>query len=229
MKCTTILRAGCAASLICLLTGCGGEPAGDSASASGDSHIIGQQTGPDAQAMEPTQASRILVAYFTQADIVEEGMDAATHATPYANNTRTVAESIAQRLGADLFQIETERTYPQLHREASEIAEQEQKADGRPALTASVDGIDAYDVVFLGFPIWWYGEPMAVRSFIDAHDLTGKTIIPFATSMAVGIEDATQHLRELCPDSIVLDGLRLSTGTDGIGQEAADWADEHIE
>ncbi|MDO4290080.1 MAG: flavodoxin [Eggerthellaceae bacterium] len=175
------------------------------------------------------EMTKPLVAFFSLSNLVSEGMDAVTYATPYANNTQTAAEAIAETTDADVFRIETVQEWPQLHSEASHIAGEQQRRDERPALTATVEGMDGYDTLFLGFPIWWYSEPMSIRSFVESYDLSGKTIAPFCTTMSVGIGEAVSHLRDLCPQATVLDGLTLRTASPSIPSEAASWAQEVLE
>ncbi len=169
-------------------------------------------------------AKRILVAYFSRTDGMPSGADCVTHATPEIGNTSVAAESIAETLGADLFEIRTTRRYPVLHRENSREAEAEMKAEARPALAGTLPNIAAYDVIFLGYPIWWYQEPMVIRSFLEASDWSGKTIVPFCTSMAVGIEKSRDNLRRLCSGATVLDGCRFETEQADTAQRAAQWA-----
>ena len=72
--------------------------------------------------------------------------------------------------------------------------------------------MDDYDVIFVGYPIWWYQEPMAIRTFLEEYDLTGKTIIPFCTTMGAGISQSIENIAEICDKSTIVDGLSLSTG-----------------
>ncbi len=183
----------------------------------------------EAPAGPAPDAPRVLVAYFSQADAVSEGMDAVTHATPFENNTQTAALAIAQELDAGVFQIQTQQSYPVIHTEASALAEVEQADDVRPALASDQSVAQGYDVLFLGFPIWWYSEPMAIRSFLDEVDTAGTVIAPFCTSLAVSVEEAAQHIAELCPDATVLPGLRMRTADAAIPEQARAWAAESLE
>lgn len=174
----------------------------------------------------PVMASekKILTAYFSRAAEMPTDADCVTHATPAVGNTAVMAKSIAGALGADLFEIRTTRDYPVLHRENSRVAEGEMKADERPPLFADVPDVSAYDVIFVGYPIWWYQEPMVIRTFLERYDWAGKTIVPFCTSMAVGIEKSRENIRRLCPGAKVLDGRRFETEQGDTAQEAASWA-----
>lgn len=159
-----------------------------------------------------SEDKKILVAYFSMEDIIPPGADAVTHATPAVGNTKTVAMAIQQLVGGDLFKIETEQRYSVNHQESSAIAEKEMRENARPKLTSHVENMNEYDVIFVGYPIWWYMEPMVIRSFLEEYDFSGKTIIPFCTSLGVNIEQSEDNIRELLPQAEVLQGLRLRTG-----------------
>lgn len=172
----------------------------------------------------PTNGGKVLVAYFSRANHVPDGTDAVSGATNKARNTQTVAMELAQLTDGDLFEIVPERDYPVSHTECSQIALQEYEADARPALTTHVENMEDYDVIYIGFPIWRYCEPMAIRTFLEEYDFAGKTICPFCTSMAVSIDDARSNIIRLCPDATVTNGLRISYNIpDNISDILSDW------
>ena len=158
----------------------------------------------------PTGNRKVLVAYFSRANHVPDGTDAVSGATNKARNTQTVAMELAKLTNGDLFEIVPERDYPVSHTECSQIALQEFEEDARPALTTHVENMEDYGIIYIGFPIWRYCEPMAIRTFLEEYDFAGKTIRPFCTSMAVSIDDAQANIARLCPDATVEDGLRIS-------------------
>ena len=173
---------------------------------------------------DSTSESNVLVAYFSRANYVPEGTDAVSGATNKVGNTQTVAMELAQLTGGTLFEIVPERNYPVSHTECSEIALQEYEADARPALTTHVEDMEKYNTIYIGFPIWRYCEPMAIRTFLEEYDFKGKTIRPFCTSMAVSIDDAQANIARLCPDATVEDGLRISYNVpDNIRKLLSDW------
>lgn len=169
---------------------------------------------PAAKAAPSSQERKILIAYFSLADIVPDGADASTHATPASGNTEDAAKEIQRQTGGDLFAIRTERKYPVLHREGSRVAEEEIQSDARPRLTSEVPHMEEYDTVYIGYPLWWYMEPMAIRTFIEAYDFRGKTVIPFCTSLGAGVERSAEDIRERLPGAQVLPGVTLPTGRD---------------
>lgn len=129
----------------------------------------------------------------------------------HSGNTRAVAREIARQTGGDLFEIETDRFYPQDHDPCSRQAHQEVNDDIRPPLKTHIAAMDDYDVVFIGHPIWWYREPMVVRSFYEAYDFSGKTVIPFATSGGSDLHDTIADMKRYLPKSILGRGLCIGS------------------
>lgn len=134
--------------------------------------------------------SRTLVAYFSR-----------------SGNTRVVAGLIQRGLRADLFEIRPAKPYPDDYLETVEQARQERDSGFEPALESKVRAMAAYDTVFLGFPIWGETAPPSVRSFLTAHDLSGKTIIPFNTHGGYGLGNSRSVLGKHAPTSKVMEGF----------------------
>lgn len=136
------------------------------------------------------QNEKILIAYFSK-----------------TGNTKQIAEYIQSLTGGDLLRIETKQEYPQEYRMATEAAKQEKEANARPVLKTKIDNINEYDVIFIGFPIWWSYTPMAIATFLESYDLSGKTIIPFCTHGGGGVGEAFNHVKKLTPNSIHSEGF----------------------
>lgn len=170
--------------------------------------------------------SKTLIAYFSLVNIVPEGADASAHATPEIGNTESAALELQTQVGGDLFAIKTVQTYPVDHRECSVIAEEEMRSDARPELSTHVENMDDYDTIYIGYPIWWYQEPMAIRTFLEEYDFSGKTIIPFCTTLGAGVEESEDNIKSHCPDSSVLEGLTLYTGRDTFSEPIVEWLEE---
>lgn len=151
-----------------------------------------QAAAPDTTPV-PDESSRILIAYFSR-----------------SGNTETVAGFIQQATGGELFRIATAEPYPEDYNAVLEQAQQELNQNARPALAGSVDHMIDYDVIFLGYPIWYGDAPRAICSFLESCDMSGKTIIPFATSGGSGMDTSIQTIRSLCPDSVVREGLLIA-------------------
>lgn len=124
-------------------------------------------------------------------------------------NTAIMAEIIAQITNADLFEVKLQNdTYPEGYTPLTEVAKQEKKDNVRPAITGDVSNFDDYDTVFIGGPVWWSDLPMAMYTFIEKHNWTGKKVIPFATHEGSGIADIPENLQNAVKVS-VSEGLAL--------------------
>lgn len=208
-----------------LLMGCGSQTAQAGAETTAEqSRSIAE---PDNTELQPDEATQeILIAYFSLSDIVPEGADASTHATPEIGNTESAALEIKQQVGGELFAIRTVQNYPVSHSEGSAIAEEEMRADTRPELSTHVPDMSRYDIIYIGYPIWWYQEPMAIRTFLEEYDFTGKTVIPFCTSLGAGISQSEDNIAALITQAQLLPGLSLSTGRQDNSERVSDWLTE---
>ena len=132
--------------------------------------------------------------------------------------TERAAEALAAAIGADLFEIEPTEPYTAADldwRDKTSRSTLEMKDDtSRPAITHTVDNMDDYSIVFVGFPIWWYVEPRIIDTFLEAHDFAHKTIMPFATSGGSGLGKAPQRMKELAPGASVANGKLLNGALD---------------
>ena len=118
--------------------------------------------------------------------------------------TRNAAKELAGIIGADLYEITPEQPYTDADldwrdKQSRSTIEMNDK-NSRPAITDKLPGLADYDVVFVGFPIWWYTAPTIVNTFMEAYDFTGKTVVPFATSGGSSIKQACQDLKAAYPD-----------------------------
>lgn len=144
-------------------------------------------------------------------------------------NTEQVAESIQQAAGGDLYPIETVKEYPEDYTRCTEVAKEELRAKARPELKNSPDSLDSWDTVFLGYPNWWGTMPMAVYTFLEKYDFTGKTIIPFCTHEGSGMGRSEGEIRKLCPGARVLKGLAVhGAEAPASAAEAAAWAQQRV-
>ena len=152
--------------------------------------------------------TNILIAYFTWAENthVENpeavDVDAATSASVLPpGNTAKMAGWIQERVGGDLFSIVVTEPYSEDYDECLERAADEKAVGARPELVNHVENMEDYDVIFLGFPNWWYTAPMAVFSFIEEYDLSGKTVIPFCAHGTGGLASSVKDITDALPDS----------------------------
>ena len=161
-----------------------------------------------------------LVVYFTRSDVIKtDGVDAVSSASlnqtdsGLVGNTEIPARIIQELTGADLYAIKTERYYRSPFMGTAATAWIEESFDMRPALAAKPDDLDKYDVIYVGYPIWWFNAPMAVGTFLESYDLSGKKIVPFCTSQDNGIDVSMDYIREVCGDAEILESLRIYDNT----------------
>lgn len=138
-----------------------------------------------------------------------------------SGNTPQVAERIYQQVDSDFFRIEPAEPYGESYDEMLEVAQREQDGDIRPNLAAAVQNWDEYGTVYLGYPVWWGHVPPVIKSFVEAHDLAGKRVIPFATSGGTDISATLADILELCHDvqfseGLTLDGNSVATHLDRV-------------
>ena len=165
------------------------------------------QEDPGAVWHEPA-SSDILIAYFTWADNTEVedpdavDMDATTSASVLPpGNAAKLAGWIQEETGGELFSIQVEEPYSSDYDECLARAAQEKAEDARPALRTHVEDMAEVDVIFLGFPNWWYTVPMPILTFVEEYDLSDKTIIPFVTHGTGGLSGTIRDLTQALPDS----------------------------
>lgn len=126
-------------------------------------------------------------------------------------NTQYVADVIQENTGADIFRIEPETPYPTDHDTLVDLAAEEQNDNARPAIKDSIESLEQYDTVFVGYPNWWGDMPMILYSFFDAYDFSGKNIIPFNTHGGSGFSNTISTIAELEPNANVNeDGFTVS-------------------
>ena len=153
--------------------------------------------------------SKTLVAYFSASGV-----------------TKKLAQTLAEAIGADLFEIEPKVPYTRadlnwMDKQSRSTIEMQNPAS-RPELAGTCKSIADYDTVFVGFPIWWYVAPTIVNTFLESCDLTGKTVVPFATSGGSGMGGTNKALAQSCKGARLLDGKVFRSSTDA--QTLRKWA-----
>lgn len=157
---------------------------------------------------------KALVVYFSVPET--DGVDASSGASRQVvngkvmGNTQYVASIISEATGSDLFEIKTTHTYPASHKALIDAAKVEIENNARPKLATHIKNLDDYDVVFVGFPNWWYDMPMAIYSFFDEYDFSGKTVMPFCTHGGSRFSGAIKTIRELEKNATVLNGYSIA-------------------
>ena len=133
------------------------------------------------------------------------------------NNTKAIAEIIQRNIGGKLVAIELEKPYPENYEVTVQQVVKENETGYLPPLKTKIDSIQNFDVVFVGFPTWGMKLPPPMRSFLKQYDLKGKTIIPFNTNAGYGVGTGFEKVKELCPDSKVLEGFEIKGGIERDG------------
>lgn len=222
-----------AAVLTLLLSACGREASLPSSvnqnSQPAEAQVSG--SGENTPSANP-QDGKILIAYFTADENTE--MDAVTSASVVTvdgedkGRVRAVADMIQGVTGGDLFSIQTSVQYPADGGKLIDYASQEQSDDARPELTAHIENLDGYDVIFIGYPTWWYDMPQVLYSFFDEYDFTGKTIIPFNVHNGSRFSGTISTIQELEPGATVTeDGFTVSEqSVAGAAGDVAEWLNQ---
>lgn len=189
----------------------------------------------EAESSEAAAQSSLLVAYFSYAEnaALPDDVDVSASASiqPWngalTGNTGVVADMIAQATGADLFSIRTVEQYPDTYDATLDQGQQEQSDGARPELATHLENLDSYDTIFLGFPNWWGDMPMAVYTFLDEVDLSGKTVIPFVTSGGSGFSNTISTIQQMEPQATVQEGLSIgASSATGAQQQVESWLSE---
>lgn len=136
--------------------------------------------------------SKTLVAYFS-----------------HSGNTRSVAEKISSLVKGEIFEIKAVKKYPEEYVKCTEVAKKELNENARPEIMEIPEDINNYDLISLGYPIWWGTMPMPVFTFLEKCKFDGKTIMPFCTHGGGGAGKSVNDIKKLCPRAEVLECLQL--------------------
>lgn len=188
------------------------QPASAEATEQSQSASVQEEEEPASTEQQPEQPSNaqesgVLVAYFSWADnaVIDGEVDAvASPSVTAPGNVQQLAQWISERTGGDLFSIQVTEPYSSDWDACLERANQERAEDARPELTASVEQLERYDTVFLGYPNWWYGVPMALLSFLEENDLSDKQVYLFCSHGTGGLASSVEQIDEALPDSTAL-------------------------
>ena len=143
-------------------------------------------------------------------------------------NTEILAEAIADAVGSDLFEIDTVKPYSSDYTTCTKEAQVELRGNARPELKEYLDDLEGYDIIFVGYPNWCGTCPMAVFSFLEHGDLTGKRIIPFCTNEGSGMGRSEADIRRLCPEAVVEKGLSVKgSAVESAGPAIEAWLKEN--
>lgn len=169
-----------------------------------------EEAEPVEGAAEEKEGTGVLVAYFSWAEnaILEEEVDAvASPSVLVPGNVQQLAGWVQEATGGDLFSIRVTEPYSSDWDACLERANQERGEDARPVLVEQVENLDQYDTVFLGYPNWWYGVPMALLSFLEENDLSGKQIYLFCSHGTGGLASSVDIITEAVPEAMISDTI----------------------
>lgn len=202
------------------LTACGSSAPAKNSGAAPKAEAPKTETSKAAASSAPA-GKRALVVYFSRADEnyvvgnVEKG------------NTRILAEMIAEATGADTFEIKPAKPYPKEYTPATEVAKQEKNDNARPEIVGTMPDVSGYDVVFVGYPIWWGDLPMPCYTFFDKVKLEGKTIAPFCTHEGSGLSGTDSNIanatKAKVTEALVMKGSVAQNSRDEAKKEVTDW------
>jgi len=130
-------------------------------------------------------------------------------------NTEVAARKIQSLTGGKLFRIRTAKPYPTDYTRTTEVARDELSTGVRPELVEMPESIAGYELIYLGYPNWWGTMPMALFTFLEAYDFSGKTIVPFCTHEGSGMGSSERDIKKLCPRAKALSGLAIRGGSVG--------------
>ena len=182
---------------------------------------------PEAEQQSPSQQTAAEDPQPSESDLPEDADVEASASIRRWNgiltgNTGVVAQMIAETAGAEVFPLHTVELYPDTYEATIDQGEQERTNGARPELQAVPENLEDYDVIFLGYPNWWGDLPMAVYSFLDEVDLTGKTIVPFVTSGGSGLSGTPDTIAALEPGAEVREGLAVRNTNAADAQESVE-------
>ena len=157
--------------------------------------------------------SKTLVAYFSASGV-----------------TKRLAENLSKAIDSDIFEIVPQKIYTNADlnwndKNSRSSVEMSDKSF-RPAVASKVDNMDEYDTIFVGFPIWWYVAPTIINTFLEQYDLSGKTIVPFATSGSSGMGNTNKELKDSCKGATLKEGKRFSSNASI--DEIKSWAEQFM-
>ena len=179
------------------------------------------------QTQEINTDKKILTIYFSSANTSDA--DLKSSATPYFDSvasTQYLAEYIHNKVGGDIAKITPVNDYPKSYAGTVADAKKETDGDARPEYQPLDVNPEDYDIIFIGYPMWWYTLPMILYTFFDAYDFSGKTIIPFNTHAGSGDGGTYDEIRAFEPGATVLNGLAVSgSKADKADGDIDEWLD----
>lgn len=196
---------------------------------------LAEENTADSNSNTTSEGGKILVAYFSLPETNDPNnmTDAEEDSTVIVNgkvlgNTQYVAQLIQEETGADIFRIEAKEDYPLDHDTLVDQALEEQENDARPEIKGTVENIEQYDTIFLGYPNWWGDMPMIIYTFLEQYNFDGKTIIPFNTHGGSGLSSTVRTItNKLSNSTVINNAFTLSRNNmESAAEEVSSWLKE---
>ena len=169
----------------------------EESSRTNDSSASGEGAGGSNSSFTPAETgANALVVYFS-----------------WSGNPENVAKAIQSQTDSDIFEIVPATPYSDDYNTVLDVAREEQRSNARPAISGSIENIEQYDVIYVGFPNWWGDMPMILYTFFDTYDLSGKTVALFCTSGGSGLSGTVNEVKSLEPNAPVTQGLHIGSGS----------------
>lgn len=207
-----------ATALILAMSGCGSSENASEVSSSGSVSTESQEENEVKSSSEENQVnelaetsgSNILVAYFSWADnaVLNDNVDAVTSPSVISpGNVEELATWVQEETGSDMFSIQVTEPYSSDWDQCLERANEERSEQARPQLTQSIENFVDYDVIFIGYPNWWYGVPMAILTFLEEYDFTSKQVYLFCSHGTGGLAESVEIIKNAIPDAEISDNI----------------------
>lgn len=199
---------------ISLVACAGNNESAETSSPDAASSVSEETSVPESETAQPGETEETEPAPAPETDTETEGAKILVAYFSATNTTEGVAGHIANGLNADLYEIAPEEPYTDAdlnyNDDNSRSTLEMNDSSARPAISGSVENMEQYDIVFIGYPIWWGDAPRIVSTFMESYDFSGKTIVPFCTSGGSGIGSSDSNLEQLTSGATWLEGRRLN-------------------
>lgn len=199
------------------LAGCGNGAAAPENTEVEETTMTTENTEPSAATQTEEEASSEAADAETEATEATEAAGTNTLVVYFSatGNTKAMAETLAEIQGADLVEIVPEEPYTDedldYNNASSRSTLEQNDANARPAISGTIDNMEDYEVVYVGYPIWWYDMPRIMYTFFDTYDFSGKTIVPFCTSGGSSLSGTPDTIAAFEPEATILDGIQLGS------------------
>lgn len=185
------------------------EPSSQTQQLSAQSSTLDEKSNSQSDSSEPVESSEQNVS----PEPAEIGSKSLVVYFSWSGNTENVAKSVQSQTDSDIFEIVPVTPYSDDYDTVVDLAQEEQRNNARPAISGSIENIEQYDVIYVGFPNWWGDMPMILYTFFETYDLSGKTVALFCTSGGSGLSNTVNEVKSLEPNAMVTTGLHIGSSS----------------